>query len=41
MKVEIVKELKRSDGLWRFACGDVLFDRMMIYNFVDAPEMSN
>ena len=24
MKVEIVKEVKRSDGLWRFACGDVL-----------------
>ena len=24
MKVKIVKEVKRSDGLWRFACGDVL-----------------
>ena len=24
MKVLIVKEVKRSDGLWRFACGDVL-----------------
>ena len=23
MKFEIVKEVKRSDGLWRFACGDV------------------
>ena len=23
MKVIIVKEVKRSDGLWRFACGDV------------------
>ena len=23
MKVKIVKEVKRSDGLWRFACGDV------------------
>ena len=23
MKVEIVKEVQRSDGLWRFACGDV------------------
>ena len=23
MKVKIVKEMKRSDGLWRFACGDV------------------
>ena len=22
---EIVKEVIRSDGLWRFACGDVLF----------------
>ena len=25
MKVIIVKEVKRSDGLWRFACGDVLY----------------
>ena len=24
MKVRIVKEVKRSDVLWRFACGDVL-----------------
>ena len=24
MEVKIVKEVKRSDGLWRFACGDVL-----------------
>ena len=24
MKVKIVKEVKRRDGLWRFACGDVL-----------------
>ena len=23
MKVNIDKEVKRSDGLWRFACGDV------------------
>ena len=23
MKVKIVNEVKRSDGLWRFACGDV------------------
>ena len=23
MKVKIVKEVKKSDGLWRFACGDV------------------
>ena len=23
MKVKIVKEVKRSDSLWRFACGDV------------------
>ena len=23
MKVKTVKEVKRSDGLWRFACGDV------------------
>ena len=23
MKVKIVKEVKRSEGLWRFACGDV------------------
>ena len=25
MKVRIDKEVKRSDGLWRFACGDVLY----------------
>ena len=25
MKVRIVKEVKRSDGLWRFACGDVFY----------------
>ena len=25
MKVNIVKEVKRSDALWRFACGDVLY----------------
>ena len=24
MKVKSVKEVKRSDVLWRFACGDVL-----------------
>ena len=24
MKAKIVQEVKRSDGLWRFACGDVL-----------------
>ena len=23
MEVKIVKEVKRRDGLWRFACGDV------------------
>ena len=23
MKVKIVQEVKRSDGLWRFACGDI------------------
>ena len=27
IKVKIVKELKRSDGLWRFACGDVFNSR--------------
>ena len=26
MKVEIVKEVKGSDGLWRFACSDVFYD---------------
>ena len=26
MKVEIVEEVERSDGLWRFACGDVYDD---------------
>ena len=25
MKVKIGKEVKKSDGLWRFACGDVFF----------------
>ena len=25
MKVKIVEEVKRSDGLWRFACGDVFY----------------
>ena len=25
MKVKIVKEVKKSDGLWRFACGDVFY----------------
>ena len=24
-EVEIAKEVKRSDGWWRFACGDVYF----------------
>ena len=24
-EVEIAKEVKRGDGLWRFACGNVLF----------------
>ena len=26
MKVNIVKEVKRSDALWRFACGDVSYE---------------
>ena len=30
MKVKIVKEVKRSDGLWRFACGDVLLYQIHI-----------
>ena len=29
MKVKIVKEGKRSDGLWRFACGDVFSGQPM------------
>ena len=29
MKVKIVKEVKRSDGLWRFACGDVFLFRTL------------
>ena len=36
MKVEIVKEVKRSDGLWRFACGDV-FDLLLILRRVWRP----
>ena len=31
MKVKIVKEVKRSDGLWRFACGDVLYVFYVVY----------
>ena len=31
MKVNIVKEVKRSDGLWRFACGDVLYVFYVVY----------
>ena len=32
VKVKIVKEVKRSVGLWRFACGDVLLILVLIYN---------
>ena len=28
MKVKIVREVKRSDGLWRFACGDVFLQAL-------------
>ena len=27
-KVRKVKEVMRSDGLWRFACGDVFMERL-------------
>ena len=33
MKLKIVKEVKRSDGLWRFACGDVSEFRCRIWNY--------
>ena len=33
MKVKIVKEVKRSDFLWRFACGDVFLQIDSIYLF--------
>ena len=44
MKVRIVKEVKRSDGLWRFACGDVfafplLFDQLMKMPVILSPEL--
>ena len=32
MKVKIVKEMKRSDGLWRFAYGDVSNDNDMFHD---------
>ena len=35
MKVKIVKEVKRSDDLWRFACGDVYNDNA--YNVWISP----
>ena len=31
MKVKIVKEVKRSDGLWRFACGDVFLQKDIVH----------
>ena len=37
MKVRIVKEVKRSDGLWRFACGDVFKEASKLRN-KDDPE---
>ena len=33
MKVKIVKEVKRSDGLWRFACGDVLYEAAKTFGY--------
>ena len=30
MKVKMVKEVKRSDDLWRFACGDVFFPNVTL-----------
>ena len=33
MKVKIVKEVKRSDGLWRFACGDVFIKEVLKKQF--------
>ena len=32
VKVKIVQEVKMSDGLWRFACGDVLY-KSIFYHF--------
>ena len=32
-KVKIVEEVKRSDGLWRFACGDVFVASFFIAPF--------
>ena len=44
MKVKIVKEVKRSDSLWRFACGDVYFfdyvDFLDYFDFFDNFQIS-
>ena len=39
MKVIIVKEVKRSDGLWRFACGDdfIQFKYLPMYVWIIGP----
>ena len=34
MKVKIVQEVKRSDGLWRFACGNVFSETLVILSWV-------
>ena len=31
-EVDIVKEVERSDGLWRFFCGDVLLVDIFLQN---------
>ena len=37
MKVKIVKEVKRSDDLWRFACGDVyILNEDQMLDFTDS-----
>ena len=35
-EVEIAKEVKRSDGLWRFACGDVYAKCIILLSFFPA-----
>ena len=38
-EAKIVKEVKRSDGLWRFACGDVFNDMCLRYKEIRWSDM--
>ena len=41
MKVKIVKEVKRSDSLWRFACGDVLDFMYSAFTLIQAKTVQH